>query len=172
MTKQLIIQPTKEDVERIFFNGMLKGWAGGFDPKPGILPDHWQYDYEEDDFRLMDMFYISKFGERTRSKGSTLILWRNQVAWSMHYGGFYDDTDSVLEFLQAALYQSYSNRLFLAGRGPTNYVNKLIAPNLTYRNHIQPGERGITYSQSRDHIYDARSGRERGFHDCWCQLSF
>lgn len=108
-------------LREFFFDGMQQGWAAkGEKTTIPQLPGAKAITYRDGNLCLVDYYFADK---RTgRSAGSTVIWFRDEPAWIMHYGGYYPK--GVIPFLKAALNSAYQDRIFYGGRGPVVFKEK------------------------------------------------
>ncbi|MEK7552098.1 MAG: DUF5680 domain-containing protein [Patescibacteria group bacterium] len=109
-------QSTLESVQEFFFDGMLAGWCGTGSPKGDIaeLPGSRKFTFISGEFQMVDCFMVNSHSNK--SSGMTIIFYRDQPVWMMHYGGWYDE--KAIPFLKTCLQKAYKKRQFLGGRGP------------------------------------------------------
>ena len=119
-------------VQNFFLKAMGLGWASGAPPLPfRELPgfEYYQYEDPNQNLVLVDLFA----GIDQLFFGSTMIWHNGALIWGMHYQGDYGDAADAL--LQRALFEAYSNGVFLGGRG----VDMVDADaNLAYHNSTNP----------------------------------
>lgn len=99
---------------------MKRGWASGI-PQPlfNFVPGQKTFRYIEEHLWLDDSFFVA---HGSKSSYGTTVIWtverglRQKPVWVMHYGGWYDKR--VIPFLKSTLASSYTNNVFMGGRGP------------------------------------------------------
>ena len=115
--------PYLEDVEQVFFDAMINGWAAGAPktPVPGF-PGAKGIEYRRNGFRVLD-YYLITGEESPNSAGSTIIWHEDRPIWMMQYGGQYFTAldEGVTALLKRALMDAYRRRHFSGGRGISGY---------------------------------------------------
>lgn len=105
---------TIEQIQEIFFDAMINGWASGGEKKD--LPDFCdgkEIIFTKDDFLVIDSYFINN--ETNKSAGMTMIFYQKIPVWTMSYHGFYNKRAS--RFLKFFLLKQYKTKVFIGGRG-------------------------------------------------------
>lgn len=141
-----------------FFNGMLRGYAGGVTPK--TLTD--LNDAKLITFTALHNIVLTDCWQTTphsqKGFGTTTLSHQNKVVWMMQYCGEYDK--KVIPFLKKALHQAYTEQVFHGGRGLPNYTDGTYTyVNVPTKNHFDEFE-------GTEQIYDANH-RLLGSHRYW-----
>lgn len=161
-----------------FFEAMRKGYAGGAEKTsipglPGIEAIPYKFDGKGYivDFYLMD-WYAAPEGS-LKSAGSTMIWYKDQPVWVMHYGGFYQN--KAIPFLKEALFTAYQRRMFYGGRGQSFYLNP--EWEMGYINRLASGDffpmdiEAFESFEGREEIFDLQTSESLGWHRYWgCTL--
>lgn len=153
------VQVDAQAVEQLFFEAMKSGWAT---PAPKVtipdLPGSKSIPFRRDDFTLIDYYFVAPGSDS--SYGSTIIWVANRPVWVMHYGGWYKK--EAIPFLKAALRETYSQNLFIGGRGPKEYQEK-DTPFL-YRNHTMDFTSYFTDFHGSEDVVNTKTNKIVGVH--------
>ncbi|KKS28162.1 MAG: hypothetical protein UV60_C0015G0016 [Parcubacteria group bacterium GW2011_GWA2_43_11] len=122
-------QPTLAEIEGVFFDAMLAGWASGA-PAKNIpeLPGSRIISFCSGDFEVKDIFFVTPHS--SKSGGTTTISFQGDPVWLMQYGGWY--LEHAVSFLKSCLNHAYKERHFYGGRG----LSRVRGTNMTYLNNI------------------------------------
>ena len=150
--------PTKQDVEKAFFEAMAAGYAQSIKKTPiPDLPGSKAIISVDGHFRVVDYWLVT--ANSNKSTGSTTIWFDEQPVWVMHYGGWYDK--DVIPFLKKCLHRAYvEERKFYGGRGPTEVKDR----DLRYNNEIDRND--FFNARGEEFVYDFSGDDKkcRGFH--------
>ncbi|MFC1757022.1 DUF5680 domain-containing protein [Patescibacteria group bacterium] len=144
-------------IENVFFEAMLYGWASKNPEKISIpeFPGMKGIVYESGQFRVVDGYFVTPYSDM--STGMTMIWHATVPVWVMYYGGWYDE--EVIPFLKSCLNNAYEEHRFYGGRGPFLVRDQ----NLAYENSVDSNS--FEDFVGEENIYDTEGQRHhRGFH--------
>lgn len=139
-------------LEEIFFESMLSGYAK---EKSGsaIRGSTERRSFKKGPWLVLDEWCTTQTSDA--SGGSTTMFFEGKRVWMMHYFGNY--SHQAIPILKNALMDSYTNKIFNGGRGPSRFEDS----NGVYSNHAE--NNSITSFRGREEI---RIGRKlHGYHD-------
>jgi hypothetical protein len=149
-------------IEKIFFEAMIDRYAGRNKKSIKIKGSDGDniISFISENFKVLDRCFITPYSKKIA--GTIVILRDNIPIWFMSYSGYYPA--KVNSFLKSALQQTYKKELFLGGRGPHEYSNKVFV----YRNYpFSSTPRGSRFSSFSGHeaIYNKKTSESLGFCD-------
>jgi len=109
----------EKQLKEFFFTAMLGGYAGNSESSeiPG-MPGYKAIRYEEGELLLVDAYCTTP--RSIRSSGTTTIFLSGNPIWWMTYYGEYEKV--AIPFLKKVLSETYKNRSFCGGRGPSGFL--------------------------------------------------
>jgi len=151
----------QKEMKRHFFAAMRVGWAAGVEGV-GVLgmPSHKAFVYEEDHFRVIDQYCVSKAG---KSAGTITVWFFDEPVWLMNYGGVYRKED--VSFLKHVLMVAYRQDQFFGGRGQEIFRQDRL-DGLVYVNRMAGGSDFLSF-RGTERIYSASDPELLGWHDYW-----
>jgi hypothetical protein len=140
--------PTQEDkdifgkkLQDFLFLVLPEIYAIGRKPKTlNALPESKTYDSFSGDFACTLLY----FTQGKKFFGMILVYYRGVLVWSMRFEGWQQD-NSVTEFLQVVLRDTYQNRIFAACRGVTTKGTEMIYENHYHKSSTIFGFSGTEY---------------------------
>lgn len=122
-------QAAIEQLEKMFYDFMLEGWAAGVMPnRQGPEPNLLGYETEIGNGYCSDVWRFYKgSGDGVYSHGETVVT-LGDYNWFMTYGGMYPY--HAHDIVRLALLDAYKGEVFYGGRGQREYKHG----NLVYEN--------------------------------------
>lgn len=128
-----------EGAQKVFFEAMLDGYAGGENPKSTKTIWHDGYTtitFINGDFKVVDHYCTTRHSDK--SAGTTTIFHSENCIWVpvwwMSYGGHYPK--AVIPLLKAAMRANYERGVFNGGRGPSSFPVPTGQEKVVYTNHF------------------------------------
>lgn len=160
------IDITLEQIERIFFAAMRRGYAGKEKVEKQeipVLPGYKCIPFVSENFTVLDAWCDTSLNDT--SAGFTTIWFRDIPVWTMSYSGFY--ASKYIAFLKLALRQTYEKSACVGCRGPAAFSHPYY-PDLTYINRVDEGRDmfGSLFANFAgiEYIYDTDGGKRAGYH--------
>jgi hypothetical protein len=153
---------TPQDIEKVFWKAVEKGWGSGKIKKQEspLLPWYKCIEFFSGKFRVLDTYCTTPLNDK--SVGFTIIWFDDIPIWTMNYGGEYPE--HTIPFLKLALQSTIIRRDFIGGRGPSRFTHEDY-PDLIYTNNVYSMKRAFSNFSGQEHIYE--KGNLVGHHDYW-----
>lgn len=148
------------DIQAIFFEAMLAGYAASGKLKKGTIAElpgsKLVPPYVRGPWKVTDPYLVSPVS--AGSSGMTVISYDDVPVWMMTYQGEYDK--KVIPCLKAALHAAYASNTFFGCRGPRRFTHG----NYVYLNVVDRVNNDFSRLFRGMEWIDTLGGKERGWH--------
>ncbi|MDP3794884.1 MAG: hypothetical protein Q8R13_03085 [bacterium] len=157
----LVQVPSIQEVEWVFFDAMVHGWAAGAEKIPiPHMPGAKGVAYQRGDWYVLDHYRTTPYSGK--SSGEIDIWYQDNLVWAMQFRGEYEE--QAIPLLKEALRDSYFLRRFVGGRGPVSFRRARFGT-LVYINDYDSRRNSFTDFRGREMIVDDLTGAELGWHE-------